>query len=273
MVYSIIVPVHEGESFYRSFAESYIKSGLNENESTELIFVLNRNERYNNALSDILKSYNIVFKLFEYNDVASSYAARNYAAKFANGEFLIFVDIDIVWPETYSIALNNLILRDDCVYAGRVDMFVPHRIERFIDRMAARIDQLLFLNTVRLSKLKLGVTAHAIIPAKIHNRYKFRVVESGGDIDFFRRVTMHFNYQYLESVFVKHPVRSHDDLLIKIHRVAGGLQRKNLRNCFKNLVLLMVPVWNIKYFFKLGLAGHFYIFILHIKYRSWLLKL
>ena len=272
MMYSVIVPVHGGEIFYSSFARSYKKSGLNEIESLELLFISNKNDLYNERLKQILEENNITFKLYEYNEKSSSYAARNYGAKLSIGEYLLFVDIDILWPETYSNDLKSLALRSDCIYAGRVDMFMPAGLNTKVDRLAGSIDKLIFLNTVKLSKLELGVTAHAIIPIKIHEQFKFRVVESGGDIDFFKRATQLYDYKYIDSLFVCHPARSHTDLLIKLRRVARGLRQKNIYHYLKNSFLLILPFWNMKYFLNLGLKEHVYLFFLHVKYRVWLLK-
>lgn len=267
--FSIIVPIHNGQNYYESFLTSFKNCGLN--DKVELIFVGNNNSLYEKILKEKLTELKINCKYFNYDDKKSSYGARNYGIKKSSGDFLIFVDIDISFSNDYMLKLNSIDFDHKTIYSGNISKFSKIKNKKTV---AEKTDDLLFLNVEKMAKKKIGVTAHTIISRKIFDNLKFEEHKSGADIIFYNSVkNLNYNFKFLTELIVCHPLRNQKELFIKLKRVAKGLNESKRNIKILNLLLFLLPIWNIRFFKQIKFSPilHLNLYISHLYFRIWLL--
>lgn len=171
-------------------------------------------------------NYNFSFPNFKLLEEArpGSYAARNTALRYAQGQILAFTDSDCI-PDCHWLAcgVNHLISGHDRV-AGHVQNFIAGEVPT----LAEAFELVFAFNQQRNAHNGTSVTANLMCHSYcFHKTGLFNdTLLSGGDFEWgYRATTLGFNISYQKDVIVKHPARNTlSALLQKTQRKAGGSQ-------------------------------------------------
>ncbi len=153
---------------------------------------------------------------------AGSYNARNRAVEYSVGEYLVFVDADIIVPPGWLEEGIAELQKDDYV-TGRVIID-----EKKVKTMSHTYDrQTSFPVKMYLEELHFGPTANLFLKRRVLEEaggFDERLV-SGGDREFGNRVHEYtgFKLKFSDKIAVLHPPRSFMQIVKKKKRVMEGM--------------------------------------------------
>jgi glycosyltransferase involved in cell wall biosynthesis len=229
---SIIVPVYNSEKGIKDTLNSIINQCLIKELFLSIEVVVVDNNSTDNTYN-ISKSYSLDYefiKIYQQNTIQGSYASRNFGKNISNGEFLLFVDADIV--------LDKYVLK-----------FIFKEIEKQkLEYVAFNVKMKLSsnslsskMNFLRGFDIENSIKTHNYTPtcALLVSRLLFDSVngfnsnlESGGDFVFGVKVfENNFNQKYFDHIRLYHPTRTtYKSLISKSNRVARGNVQLALEN-------------------------------------------
>jgi glycosyltransferase involved in cell wall biosynthesis len=190
------------------------------NGSIEIIVADNNSTKFDDS---IIEQYQNVRKIVETKP--GSYAARNKALQYVNGQIVAFTDSDCIpspdWLKNGVALLQN---EEISLVAGNVDIFFEHSSKK--PNWVEIFESVLAFPQKENAALGRSVTANLLI--KIEALKQAGIFEeetfSGADYQFTRRATSQgFKMVFGENATVKHPARdSIAQIRKKTRRVVGG---------------------------------------------------
>lgn len=234
---SIIIPVYNSEEGINDTLNSIINQSyfINESNRVEVIVVDNNS---NDNTYKIAKSFqNEMIKIYKQTEIQGSYASRNYGALKALGNYLLFIDADIVLSNSVLDLIFSHLDREQIHYAG---LNVKMKLSSL--SLSSR------MNFLRGFDIENSIRKHHYTPtcALLISRKVFDDVngfdnnlESGGDFIFgIKAYNLKFKQLFLTDIELFHPTRnSYKSLIAKSNRVARGNVQLAIYNPKKYLYL------------------------------------
>lgn len=214
---SVIIPVYNAEKNI----DALIKSLLNLDYPEELLDIIFVDNNSSDRTKEIINQYPV--RLFEENEIQSSYAARNKGIRNAKNEIIAFTDSDcIVTPQWIKEGIRTLFLKSADIVGGRIEFVYSER------KTAAELyDSITNLQTESLiQKMHAATTANLFVKSNLFEKVGLfsDSVKSGGDIQWTSRATRAgFVLVHAPDAIVNHPTRRLKELLKKDFRVGSGL--------------------------------------------------
>lgn len=250
---SMIVPVFNGGEFINSF----IKPFSCDRYHGELIFVDNGSTDGSiDRLEEICKDQ-CNWYVYSYNEIKSSYAARNYGAKYAKGRLLLFTDIDCVLTQSYFRFISNIKYSEMTLITGPTEIFfISENVYEVFDKFTYLTQKSYFENHY-------AATANLIVSASLYQKVGgFARFTSGADNLFSKNCFLHGGVlEFYDELRILHPPRStKQDHLAKAVRLGighGELIKNSARSTFavfrsvvKHVMLLIIPIHSFRLFFR-----------------------
>ncbi len=220
MFISLIVPFKNGAQFAKRFAE-----GVNSQELSvdcyELILISNLSEDNTEELLDKYLRKNINYSILKFNNKPSSYAARNYGSKQANGDLLVFTDIDCKLTPTYLMNIINFFETSSyAAMSGKVTLEIIDT-KNYWEIYDASCN----LDNQMLAKQNHLVTANFAIKKELFIKTGFfdEFVSNGDSMYGERLYKIGIGFKYNEGAEIIHPTRkSYSAVEKKLLRMAYG---------------------------------------------------
>lgn len=232
---SIIIPIFNGERFLPFLFESLEKCNFEENDEVLLVDNASVDETKSLCMEQVNK--NKKFKYLFYSEKADSYAARNFAAKNAKGDVLIFTDCDCKPSRSWLDILRES-TTDGKFVAGNIQLeILEHTIWECFDSFT-------HLSQTKRN-LKDGNVATACMSVMKNDFFnivgEFEERFAGGDFEWSNRaIRKGMVLIYEEEALVYHPSRkTFDEILIREKRSAYGAG-KHYKNNEKSIILLFI---------------------------------
>lgn len=216
-IISVIIPVYKDVEGLKDTLDS-LKNQTIGKDKYEIIVV---NDGGEPTISDLCRSYQVSF--IEYKPNKGSYYARNKGLEISKGEYLAFVDADIVVPPDWlEKGLRGLKEYDYVVGDIKIDDKKVKNLTNYYElKTAFPVDKY-------FEGAHFGPTANLFIKRKVVEEIGGfdRRFQSGGDREFGERVYRFtdFKMAYCKDLFVIHPPRDYRELLKKMVRVNKGLK-------------------------------------------------
>ena len=240
---SIITPVHNGELFLGTYINTLIESIKYSVEELEVECIFVDNNSTDNTLTELdyrLKQIkcpiNFQYSILSYNEKPSSYASRNFGARYSKHRNLLFVDIDCIYPLNFFLKLKRRLYtlsKTNFALAGNIELKI-----RDNNNVFEQYDKAFGFNMKRYVLQKTGVTACAIFNKELFLENKgFDELESGADRLFFKKVTKDKKVTFFfdKEIVMLHPCRNSKKMILqKTKRVSKGLGKIYLS---KNVLL------------------------------------
>lgn len=225
---SIIVPVFKPGPHANYFLASHRKA-LNKipNDITvEYQIVSNGNTEQDNLLiGELIKELGDFAPAFYHEEcVKSSYAARNHGVRYADGEYLLFIDFDVIVPEDFFEKLKFVIRLGgggQFYGAGFIDYISKDKIDIW-----GKLEEIYFLRQDAYIASGRGATACCFLNRELFlARGGFRVAESGEDLRFTGELKASgVNFVYHNDFRVFHPyLKNKTEFFNKLRRVCRGI--------------------------------------------------
>lgn len=252
---SIITPIHNGEFFLETYINTLIESIKYTKEELEIECILVDNNstdntliQLNSLLKEIESPKNFQYLILSYNEKPSSYASRNFGARYSNHRNLLFVDIDCIYPLNFFLKLKNrldTLKETNFAIAGNIILKI-----RDNDNVFEQYDKAFGFNMKRYVAQKTGVTACAVFNRELFLKHKgFNELESGADRLFFKKVTKDKNVTFCfdKEIVMLHPCRNSKKMILqKTKRVSKGLGKINLsKNSLVKILFLLKNILGI----------------------------
>jgi len=222
---SIVVPVYNDPDGLKKTVDSLLPQNYDE---FEIIVIDNNSTDHTLSVARTFQLANPdTIKIYERNDIQSSYAARNLGVKKAKGEIISFVDADMWVPEDWLKSVVRTITTTNARYMGTsVELVMPNQ-PTFCDRYNYHTG---FPVKTYLEKFNWTPTCCLTVEATVFDEvglFDERLV-SGGDLEFGKRVAeAEIKQHYEPSIVMYHPTRSNfKDLLKKARRIGRGSAQK-----------------------------------------------
>lgn len=246
-ILSIIVPIFNAENFLLEFFKSLSNQECI-NERVELLLIDNGST---DNSKDIIEEYIKMNQTFHieyhyFDDVADSYAARNYGVRQSKGQILAFTDSDCVLEPNW---IKNIIkfAKPGIIISGEVEIQVVDK-----ENMWEIFDSFAHLNNKENASKGKVATANLVVIKDdfIKNGY-FVERFSGGDHEWSLRAKKSgFSIVYEDQIKVFHPSRkSFTEILKKSRRMAFGFglnHKKNNGNLIILMMIFILKVFNIR---------------------------
>lgn len=231
---SVIIPVFNAMRFLPDLFQCLDRCHFTEGD--EIFLVDNGSTDGSEAFCADKARTNALYRPLSYTDKADSYAARNYALNFAQGDILVFTDSDCKpVPGWLDEIRNNL--APGQVMAGRIELeVVENSIWEHYDSITH-----LGQSRRRIEEGLIATANMAVHRADFELVGRFEERFSGGDFDWSKRARAKgLETAYFPDALVYHPTRkSFKETLQKEKRIAYGVG-KSYRNNHKSLVSLAV---------------------------------
>lgn len=207
---SIIIPVLNGEKFIERCLQSLVVLNYPK-ECFEIILVDNGStdktvEIVRNYQKDNIDDINIRL-CFE--DIKSSYVARNLGIRESKGDIIAFTDIDCIVDKEW---LANIIQGfSDKTVGGIAGDILPESKDSLVERYSANEKILSQKETFNSNFLPYAQTANAAYKKELFDRIGyFDDVISGGDADYSWRMQLETEYKliYIQDAVVLHKHRT-----------------------------------------------------------------
>jgi len=216
-----------------------------------------------------------------FDQIKSSYAARNFGVRASSSDLLLFTDIDCKPDVNWLLeCLRNI--EFNAIYSGKVSFFCESN--SCFEKTSGIFDSNYFLRNDLNAKNTTGVTANAfMLRSTFEHIGYFDEITSGGDHAYFVRAKKAcVKFRYIDSAIVEHPTRTFNELVIKLERISQGVKESD-QHIFKSKELLKI-VFN-PILFRLIRVGSFHRIgvrysltlilistILNFKYRRFLIS-
>jgi glycosyltransferase involved in cell wall biosynthesis len=241
---SIIVPLYNAENFLPEFFNS-LSNQEYVDENFELLLIDNGST---DNSKDIVEKYikinqNLHIEYHYFDDVADSYAARNYGVRQSKGEIIAFTDSDCILEPNW---IKNVIkfAKPGTIISGEVEIQVTDK-----KNIWEVFDSFAHLNNKENASVGKIATANLIVRKEDYLSIGFFEERfSGGDHDWSLRAKRKgFEIIYNEEVKVLHPSRKlYQEIINKSKRMAYGAG-VNHKNHNKGLISL-VALYTAKFF-------------------------
>lgn len=215
---SVIIPVFNSIQFLNRLFECLDKNSFIEGD--EVIFIDNGSDdgSYEACMSEAEKHPGL-FKLYKYEEKASSYAARNYGIKKAKGDILAFTDSDCKPDADWMITIRENI-EPGSVLGGRIILDVVEK-----DNVWEIFDTIAHLQSEKNMRANSIATANMVIYRDDFLDVGFFEERfSGGDYVWSNKAAEGGKkLVYAPDMIVHHPTRkTFRDILKKEQRIAYG---------------------------------------------------
>ena len=227
---SIIIPVFNDEKGIKDTLNSIRHECDKEFEKVNLeVIVVDNNSK--DKTYEVAKSYiNNYIRVYRQDKIQSSYASRNFGVKKSSGDFLFFIDSDMIFEKNHFKRILNKIKNNNIKYAGfNVKMKLTKR------SLSAK------MNYLKGFDIENSINKHHYTPtcALLISREVFNStggfedsLESGGDFVFGEKVhSLKYQQIYLKDIIIYHPTRNNYlSLIKKSNRIARGNAQLALLN-------------------------------------------
>jgi len=218
---SIIVPAYNAEKTIAMCIESLLRQDFPEGR-IEIIVVDNNSS---DGTRDVVSKYPV--RLYEEKSIQSSYAARNKGIKASRGEILAFTDSDC---EVRKDWLRELIQRfeDETVgcFVGEIHGLGT---ESPVQEYLLKLKVLWQKASLQKKPMSYAVTANVAYRRAVFDKIGLfdDCFISGGDVDFFWRMTLQTDYRYCYNpkavVGHRFQVNVKEELYSRYYRYGGGV--------------------------------------------------
>jgi len=236
---SIIIPVYNSENGIKDTLDSIIKQNLPEEKklNIEVIVVDNNSSDNTFNIAKIYSKKNKFIRIFRQNEIQGSYASRNFGEKKSTGEFLLFIDADMILEKN---VLKYIFIE---IYKSKLD-YAAFNVKMKLSSNSLTSK----MNFLRGFNIENSIKYHNYTPtcALLVSRTVFKYVhgfnsklESGGDFVFGVKVFQNnFKQSYFDHILLFHPTRTaYKSLISKSNRVARGNVQLAIENPNKYLYL------------------------------------
>lgn len=217
MTVSVIVPIYNAEKYLDDFF-----CALEKNKFVPGDRVILADNGSSDASSEMCKEKEKekpeLYKYIVYTEKAGSYATRNYALNYADGDVLIFTDSDTKPCDEWISTIRNSIKENE-VIAGRI------QLEIINNTLWELYDTIVHLNSEKNAKESSIATANMAVRKNDFQKVgMFEERFSGGDYDWSHRaVQKGLKINFVEKACVLHPTRkTFEQILKKEQRIAYG---------------------------------------------------
>ena len=252
---SMIVPVFNGIIFLKKFIDVISIS----NKNMEIIFVDNGSTDKSFEFLLESASNNSLIKVLKYEKKQSSYAARNFGAKFAKGEIIAFTDIDCILTESYFKFVKNIKeFGSDILLTGPIEIFFKNK------NIYEIFDKNTYLLQEQYAKNNYAATANLIVSQKIFKEVGgFPEFVSGGDNQFCKKcLKKGYNILFNNQLKVLHPPRdTYAEHIKKAKRLGNGHGESFINSnpsfisyvCMylKQIMLIILPLNSARIFLRI----------------------
>jgi len=244
---SVIIPCFNSE---RSLPQLLKSIKIQDLSCVQLIFVDNGST---DSTAQILKRFccnQPGSHYLYYDDVPSSYAARNYGVLHSIYNFLLFIDSDCILSENFICYYKSIIrsIDSNSVICGDVKFsFINPGYPNFFELY----DSHFFLSQSAYASNKLCATANFGTSKSIFTSLNgFSILSTGSDHDFCRRLSsLENSFIFSKKCFVIHPARNtFNQIIFKIKRLSYGRFLRSSKSTSFNEFLSFLP---LKIFFKI----------------------
>lgn len=236
---SIIIPVYNSEIGIKDTLNSIVGQNISERffSHVEVIVVDNNSSDNTFNIANSYSKQNKFIRTFRQNEIQGSYASRNFGESKSVGEFLLFIDADIVLEKNGLKYIFNKINESEIDYAA------------FNVKMKLSSNSLTSkMNFLRGFNIENSIKYHNYTPtcALLVSKKVFKHVggfnsslESGGDFVFGVKVFQNnFKQNYFDDILLFHPTRTtYKSLISKSNRVARGNVQLAIENPSKYILL------------------------------------
>lgn len=202
---SIIIPVKDNQSGVERFLHSFFETQFIENYPEEILIVDNDSE-VPIRIPDLYKNKNLDINLFQFAKQGPA-CARNFGAKNAKAEWLLFIDSDCVASKTTITGYLDLGLESSVAgYQGFVGALGKDFISRYYESQEIHQAPKMRNSCGQLTP-KYLVAANILINKKSFNQingFDERYVFGGEDIDFGIRLSKIGRLQFANEAIVLH---------------------------------------------------------------------
>jgi cellulose synthase/poly-beta-1,6-N-acetylglucosamine synthase-like glycosyltransferase len=202
-IVSVIIPVYNGEKTIRKCIETVLDQDYPKNKYEVLVIDNNSND----SSAEVIKKYPVKY-LFE--NIKSSYAARNKGIKNAKGNIFAFIDADCVADKKWlKIGIQGFESENIGCVAGEIKGYKP---ENYIEQYLTDKKELSQEKTLNDSFLPYPKTANTFYLKKISEKIGLfeEKWESAGDADLAWRMQLEtdFKINFVKDAIVYHRHRS-----------------------------------------------------------------
>jgi glycosyltransferase involved in cell wall biosynthesis len=214
---SVIIPVYKDSKGLKDTLKSLENQTLEKNKF-EIIVV---NDGGSKEITKVCKKFNV--KLVSLIPNGGSYAARNKGLSIAKGEYIAFIDADIMANSNWLKEGFRLLKTYDYI-GGKIaiDRNKLKTLAHYFDYISA------FDNENKLKKYHYAPTANLFLKRVIISKLGCfdKKLYSGGDVEFGRRVyeSKKFKMYYARNLYVIHPPRNENELIKKYIRTRQGVK-------------------------------------------------
>ncbi len=215
IIFSVIIPVYNGEKYIASCLKSLDKQTIPV-ENYEVIVVDNNSTDRSTELARE-EQVKII-----YENKKGSYAARNTGIKAAKGNIIAFTDVDCqVAPNWLELASEHFVNTNDQIVSGAVEFIKQYNLSIW-----GKYDRNRFLKQELSFSRNGAATANLFVKKDLFSYVGLfdQDLQSGGDTDWVNRATSKgFKFGYNPNLKVYHPVRnSFNEIAKKCNRVGYG---------------------------------------------------
>ncbi len=224
---SVIIPVYNDQNGIKITLNSLINQTF-PNSKYEIIVVDNNSkDETKEVIKSFSKKHKDLIKVYNEDNIQSSYAARNKGVSNAVGNFFCFIDSDMVVESDYLENIFNHFCEEDVDYIGcKVNIFSNKMT------LSAKYDLINgFPVKSYIVKLHFAPTCCLSIRKNVYNKvggFDNRL-ESGGDMVFGQLAfALGFSQKYIDDIVINHPARwKYLSLISKTRRISRGIVQLN----------------------------------------------
>lgn len=212
---SIIIPVYKDALGLRDTLLSLNKQSICK-DKFEIIVA---NDGGNKGVTEVCLKHGV--KVININPNMGSYFARNRGIEYSKGEYIAFLDADIMVPPNWlQNGMESLVNFD---YVGGNVIIDESKINTLTDLYEAKTA---FDIKKYIKKAHFGVTANLFVKREVFDElggFEQRLY-SGGDLEFGNRIYnfSYFKQEYEKKITVVHPPRGYKNFVKKFKRISKG---------------------------------------------------